>query len=467
MAKCDSKGFVVRLDQVGKLKNDDLIAISILDDLASCAKIDTKTIMRDYVTGLAEGAYYNAANVPEDEFGCSKNKCYNTGTFQGEVSAAGAGEGKSVVFGDFKKAMDATLYAFGMVTAYIYLPAGEHKVSLTLADYIDDDMANSSTVDVTVYATKSADGSYLYPVKFDLTDLVEDKNTGTGFIPSTIGTRLKITIDGKNLTAGQMVGVSSLAFYESIEDLELNKTVLVSCIDTWGDSQSFDVVEGACSTSEFDPNSGTMTASITANKWSENLMYANPALHKTDEQEFGVLHVVTRKVMKGIGDLDGYGYIQLSDMVENDCGFVYIQTPGCAGNSSMLTRVSAPVPVMDGTTDGDKFQVLTSSYNGDKTMGMIIVGKDWIDQELNVIYRQKKTAEVWAITNEFRDFHVNILAPLRKKDGTVEYHYYENAFMTTHANNISRSDETTIELQFTIAADENGVRKKIAKITEN
>ena len=67
----------------------------------------------------------------------------------------------------------------------------------------------------------------------------------------------------------------------------------------------------------------------------------------------------------------------------------------------------------------------------------------------------------------FRDFHVNILAPLRKKDGTVEWHLYENAFMTTHANNISRSDETTIELQFTIAADENGVRKKIAKITEN
>lgn len=463
MAKCDSKGFVVRLDQVGKLKNDDLIAISILDDLASCAKIDTKTIMRDHVTGLAEGAYYNAANVPEDEFGCSKNKCYNTGTFQGEVATTG----ENVVFGDFKKAMDATLYAFGMVTAYIYLPAGEHKVSLTLADYIDDEMANTSTVDVTVYATKSADGSYLYPVKFDLTDIVEDKNTGLGFIPSTIGTRLKITIDGKNLNQGQMVGVSSLAFYESIEDLELNKTVLVSCIDTWGDSQSFDVVEGACSTSEFDPNSGTMTASITANKWSENLMYANPALHKTDEQEFGVLHVVTRKVMKGTGDLDGYGFIQLSDMVENDCGFVYIQTPGCAGNSSMLTRVSAPVPVMDGTTDGDKFQVLTSSYNGDKTMGMIIVGKDWIDQELNVIYRQRKTAEVWAITNEFRDFHVNILAPLRKKDGTVEYHYYENAFMTTHANNISRSDETTIELQFTIAADENGVRKKIAKITEN
>ena len=459
MAKCDSKGFVVRLDQVGKLKNDDLIAISILDDLASCAKIDTRTITKASNANLTSG-YYNAANVPEDEFGCSKNKCYNTGTFQGTVTAAET----AVTLGDFKKTMDATLYAAGIVTAYVLLPAGDHQVSLTLADYTAADYTNSSTTTVTVHATKSGNGSVLYPVKFDLTEFT---NTGDGWTPSTVGVLAKVTIDGANLKADDLVGVSSIAFYESLEDLELNKTVLVSCIDTWGDSQSFDVVEGACSTSEFDPNSGSMTATITANKWSENLRYANPALHKTDEEEFGVLHVVTRTVQAGTGELAGYGYVQLSDMVEGDCGFVYIQTPGCAGNSSELTRVSAPVPVIDGTTDGDKFQVLTTSYNGDASLGQIIVGKDWIGQELNIIYRQKKTAEVYTITNEFRDFHVNILAPLRKKDGTVEWHLYENAFMTTHANNISRSDETTIELQFTIAADENGVRKKIAKITEN
>lgn len=459
MAKCDSKGFVVRLDQVGKLKNDDLIAISILDDLASCAKIDTRTITKASNANLTSG-YYNAANVPEDEFGCSKNKCYNTGTFQGTVTAAGT----AVTFGDFKKTMDATLYAAGIVTAYVLLPEGDHQVSLTLADYTAADYTNASTSTVTVHATKSGTGSVLYPVKFDLTEFT---NTGDGWTPSTVGVLAKVTIDGTNLKTGDFVGVSSIAFYESLEDLELNKTVLVSCIDTWGDSQSFDVVEGACSTSEFDPNSGSMTATITANKWSENLKYANPALHKTDEAEFGVLHVVTRTVQAGTGELADYGYVQLSDMVEGDCGFVYIQTPGCAGNSSELTRVSAPVPVIDGTTDGDKFQVLTTSYNGDASLGQIIVGKDWIGQELNIIYRQKKTAEVYTITNEFRDFHVNILAPLRKKDGTVEWHLYENAFMTTHANNISRSDETTIELQFTIAADENGVRKKIAKITEN
>lgn len=459
MAKCDSKGFVVRLDQVGKIKNDDLIAISILDDLASCAKIDTRTIIADGVEKI-EGPYYNAANTPEDAFGCSKNKCYNTGTFQGKAAA----DADTLVIGNFKKTMDATLYAAGIVTAYVLLPQGDHEVSLEIADYTATDFSNADTTTVKVHATKSGAGSELYPVKFDLTDVAASE--GAGWTPSTIGTLLRVKIDGTNVKEGDLVGVSSIAFYESIEDLELNKTVLVSCIDTWGDSQSFDVVEGACSTSEFDPNSGSMTATITANKWSENLKYANPALHKTDEAEFGVLHVVTRKVMAGTGELEGYGYVQLSDMIEGDCGFVYIQTPGCAGNSSELTRVSAPVPVINGETDGDKFQVLTTDYNGDASMGQIIVGKDWIGQELNIIYRQKRTAEVYSVTNEFRDFHVNILAPLRKKDGSVEWHLYENAFMTTHANNISRSDETTIELQFTIAADENGVRKKIAKITE-
>ena len=120
MAKCDSKGFVIRNDQIGKLKSEDIIMISVLDALASCSKIDTRTIIPQdgsAVSGLKEGHFYNAANVPEDAFGCSKNKCYNTGTYQGAVLA----EPEDVIIGDFKKTMDATLYATGIVTAYILL----------------------------------------------------------------------------------------------------------------------------------------------------------------------------------------------------------------------------------------------------------------------------------------------------------------------------------------------------------
>lgn len=461
MAKCDSKGFVVRLDQIAKLKSDDFIAISILDDLASCAKIDTRNINTNSganVTNLASGYFYNAANVPEDEFGCSKNKCYNTGTYQGDVATAAT----KVVIGDFKKTMDATLYATGLVTAYIMVPNGDHEVSLDIASYTATGWTDYDTITTTIHATK---GNMLYPVVFDLTDVASEE--GTGWTLNQIGVKLRISIDGKNLAAGDTVGVSSLAFYESNEDLEINKTVLVSCIDTWGDSQSFDVIEGACSTSEYDPNSGTMTATITANKISEGERYLNPTVRKSDDAEFGILNVVTRKVVEGTGALAGYGTLQVSDIIEGDCGFMYIQTPGCANNSSELTRVSAPVPVINPTTDGTKFQVLTSSYNGDESLGQILVGKDWIGQELNIIYRKKVEAEVYEVTNEFRDFHVNIIAPLRKKDGSIEYHYYENAFLTSYANNISRSDETSYELQFTIAADENGIRKKVAKITEN
>lgn len=461
MAKCDSKGFVVRLDQVGKLKSDDLIALSVLDNLASCAKIDTRTINTNNgatVSGLADGYFYNAANVPEDAFGCSKNKCYNTGTFQGVVPDPVA----EVVIGDFKKTMDATLYATGIVTAYILLPEGDHKVTLDIASYTANAWDNYDSFETTVHATK---GNTLYPVRFDLTDVVASE--GNGWIVNQIGTKLRFKVDSANLKVDDLVGVSSIAFYESTEDLQINSTVLVSCIDTWGDSQSFDVIEGACSTSEYDPNSGTMTASITANKISENGRFLNPTMYKSDEDEFGVLNIVTRKVVAGDGELAEYGVIQLSDIIEGDCGFMYIQTPGCANNSSELTRVSSPVPIIDPATDSTKFQVLTSDYNGDESLGKILVGKDWIGQELNIIYRKKVTAEVYEVRNEFREFHVNILAPLRKKDGTVEYHYYENAFLTTHANNISRSDETTIELQFTIAADENGIRKKIAKILDN
>lgn len=464
MANCEAKGFVIRQDQMGKLKNDDMMAISVLDALASCAKIDTKNNLKNSDANL-KSVFYNAANTPIDVFGCSKNSCYNTGTQQGAVVD---GE-QDVIIGDFKKTFDGTLYATGIVTAYILLPDGDHKVKMDITDYTEGTWKNYDTYETTVHATKGNKGSFLYPVKFQLSESPES-STGTGWTPSTIGAKLKFTIDKENLEANAVVGVSSIAFYESIEDLELNKTILLSCLDTFGDSQSFDVVEGACSTSEYDPQSGSITFNVTTNKYSENLKYINPTLRKTDDNEFGILNVVTRTVKDASAispELKGYGYIQLSDMVEDECGYVYIQTPGCVGNSHDLTRVNSPVPVMDPVQDGDKFQVLTSDYMGDKSLGLIIVGEQWKEQELNVIYRKRVTAEVYEVTNEFRDFNVSILVPFRKKDGTREWHIYENAFVTTVPNNISRSDETTVELEFTIAADENGVRKKIAKITED
>ncbi len=466
MARCDAKGFVIKADQIGKLKNEDIIAISVLDNLASCAKLDTRNVdSKNNITNLTS-PYYNAANVPEDILGCSKNKCYNTGSMQGEVTTAST----AVVIGNFYKYMDATLYAAGTLVAYFYLPAGDHIVTLDIADYTESAWDNYSSVSTTIHA--STEGFYV--AKFDLTS-AQQTDTGNGWGVNQIGVKLRFTIAGTNLAAGDLVGVSSIAFYESIEDLELNNTILLSCIDTWGDNQSFDVIEGACSASEYDPQSGTMTANITTNKYTENLRYLNPTLYKSDDTTFGVMKIVTREVLAAqtyfanideslATELNNYGVIQLSDAIE-DCGFVYVQTPGCANNAHSLTRVNSPIPVM-ATTDAGLFQVLTSNYKGDFTKGLILVGKDWIGQELNVVYRKEATAEVYEVTNEFRDFNVNILAPLRKKDGTIEYHYYENAFITALNTNISRSDDTTVELQFTIAADENGVRKKIAKITE-
>lgn len=457
MAKCETTGFTLKAEQIGKLKNEDIIAISVLDDLASCAKIDARTI-KAATTNLTS-AYYNAANVPDDMFGCSKNSCYNTGTYQGVVTSADA----DVVIGDFYKTVDATLYATGIITAYFYLPEGTHTVSMDVAGYTEAGWTNYERYTQTVYATQ---GDTLYPVKFDLTEV--DNAVGGGWTPNQIGVKLRFTVKSGSLESESgeetIVGISSIAFYEGLEDLELNRTILATCIDTWGDSQSFDVIEGACATSEYDPNSGTMTASVTLNKYTENLRFLNPTLYKSDDTEFGSLKNVTRTVVAGTGDLEGYGVVQLSDMLEG-CGFVYAQTPGCANNSSELVRVNSPVPTI-APTDSTLFQVLTTAYKGDESLGLILVGKDWIGQDLNFTYRKKVSAEVWEVTNEFRDFHANILAPLRKKSGEIEWHYYENAFVTTMNTNISRSDETSVELQFTIAADENGVRKKIAKITD-
>ena len=148
MAKCSSESFTFRLDQVGKLKNDDIILIDILDDLASCAKINTRTAAASG-TGI-EGLYFNAANVPEDAFGCSKNKCYNTGTLQGLATAT------TVVMPEVTKTMDATLYAAGLMTGYVLLPEAETSgagfntltIYVTIADYYD---SNQNSVQASIH----------------------------------------------------------------------------------------------------------------------------------------------------------------------------------------------------------------------------------------------------------------------------------------------------------------------------
>lgn len=455
--RCDSEGFVLRADQVGKLKDQDTILVSVTDMLSSCVKITAGSIIKN-LSGMDEAvSIYNASNVPADAFGCSKNKCYNTGTFQGPVSAQGAGTGNQVIIGDFRKNFDATLYGGGIVTAYVLLPDGDHKVSLEIADYTEQNYTNSNTITKTVHATKGGtNGSYLYPVEFYLGDLSDTK--GTGWTANTIGATLRILIDGANLQANDLVGVSSFAFYESTEDLRINQTIFFKCVDTWGDNQNFDVIEGQCSQSEYNSNSGSITFNMTVNQWTPNFRFLNPTWYESDENEFGIPHTITRTAAQGTGELANYAVIQVSDMAEGSCGNTYIQTPGCANNSSALRRVSSPVPV---ELQPDEFQILTTDYNGVESQGTILVDKQWAGQELNVIYLQKHTARVSKITNEFREFNVTIMAPFRRKDKTIEYHYYENAFMTTDVNSISRTDETNKELQFTITADENGVKKKI------
>lgn len=457
MAKrCDSETFIMKTTQPGKLKDQDYIMVNVLDQLASCARINTRNIAKE-LTGMDNlTSIYNASNVPEDVYGCSKNKCYNTGTFQGPVTAEGVGADNEVIIGDFSRLFDASLYGGGMLTAYVLLPAGEHEVSLEIANYEETGWTNSNTIKYTVHATQSGEGSYLYPISWYLGDLTGTK--GTGWTATTVGAKVRIHIKGTNLKAGDLVGVSSFAFYESLEDLKINQTVFFKCLNNFGDNQSFDIVESQCSQTEYNTSSGQITFSLVANQYTPNYRYLNPTYYDDPETtEHGLPHIVTRTVKAGTGELEGYGIVQLSDKAEG-CGMIYVQTPGCANNSSSLNEVSSPVPVAIGTGD---FQVLTKDYNGVANQGTVLVDKQWIGQELNIIYLQNHSVKAAKITNEFREFNVTIIAPFRKKDKTTEFHKYENALMSVDANNISRTDETALELQFTVAADENGVKKRI------
>lgn len=460
MAGCKLDPFTFKTKQIGVIKKSDFVVVEINEDLNSCAKINARTIDTSGISNL-ETPYYNAAHTPADAFGCSKNKCYNTGTFQGLVAEAGVGAEGGVTIGDFKKTMDATLYAVGLLTMYMYLPEGEHKISVDIADYTEAGWVNYETYSKTVNATK---GDYLYPVAVNLTDAPEVE--GNGWTPSTIGVKIRVRIDGTNLAKTDYVGVSSFAFYETVEALQNKRVAILSCLQNIGDNQSIDVVENNCATARPDPNSGSTTVTLTANKVSSNIEYANPFAHDEDTDMVWTPEAVSRTVNAGTGVLEGYGVIQLSDMSETGCGPVYVQTPGCANDTSELRAVSSPVPIISAETDTDKFQVLTSDFNGDASRGVILVAKEWIGQTLDIVYPREVAGTSMAVTNDIRDLKVRIYAPFRNADGTIEYHVYENALLTANAHSFTTSAGENRQFTFQVAADENGVRYRTVKSLE-
>lgn len=417
------------------------VAFTIMEDIDACAKIITKR----YATyGSVDGSgtlvsTYAKTKVPEDLLNiCESFGCKNTGTLTVTNTATNATKG---VYATFTSASDATEYMAGVMYFYLYAPSD--TVEVTISDITDEAMENADVYKIAVSGDTT--GQFI-PVTVDLSK-VPTSTTGDGWQASDNGVRVKITD-----VNGTSVGISSISFFDSIEDLEGNEAIRLGCLTGVDGEDTIDALEETCSTAQYDETSPSIERTITFKTWTPNATLLNPFMHKSDETE-GWFFQTVRKTIPMSADNKGYGMIHLSDLYAEECGHIYVAIDdSCNITDSVLHRVNNPNLM---SLNENQFQVITAKQNPQRSE--LIGGEIYFDESLIgktvVISYPKEALEVetyHATTVGVNNRRVKMAYTRQISDGVVEMYEYKSVLVTSFPMALSDSDseaEITVSVQ--------------------
>ena len=177
MSNCNINKIISDKLSVSKLTKTQEIDITIMSDIDSCLKINTRKFEK--ITGTAS-AYTSRTIAPDLINVCESFGCKNTGTLfitSKETNAEGADGNKvhtsGAVFKALKNALD---FAAGVVYYYVNVPqAGTYTITTKISDVLDHEMTNADEYTSTLKADKEG----FYPVQIDLST-VPTKVSGKG-----------------------------------------------------------------------------------------------------------------------------------------------------------------------------------------------------------------------------------------------------------------------------------------------
>ena len=443
MSNCNLNKVII--NKLAKKKIDDKMEIhfTVMEDIDSCAKINT----RKYLTHDAQTVpVYYKTKIPQDLINiCESFGCKNTGTLQfGLKEVAGEGDTKNGQASvDFQTISDATEYVAGVLYYYIYVDAeGTYTVKSTVSDIVDANATNSDT-----YVSEiKANGAGFYPVTVELSKVPEE-TTGEGWEATTSGTHLKIDITKIGGTG--VVGVSSISFFDDVEDLNGNNDIVVGCVDEVGGDIGIDPLEASCFGGGYDEDSINIEKTITYKAYTPNIDKLNPLVTRGDKTE-GFYMKNVEYVVKKYGDTD-YGYIHLSDSYDDECGFIYASmTDNCNITDGSFARLNNPNLV---TLDEKHFQVINQKNNPsvDWIGSMLFFNENMIGEKLQISYPKTADAEHFvANTSALNGKRVKATIPYRYNDGTMYTYIYHNVLITSFPNGLTKeedSGEMTLSIQ--------------------
>lgn len=424
--KCRNEKFMSTVGFSKVTKNTE-VDFDVQRNLPDCQKLSAGK----YLSTAAEGARFDRFRIPKNQFECMRGDCVNGGTLVNSGSATA-----------YKFKLNAEEFAAGVFTFYALGTTGSATVLFSADPTFED--ADSYTVSL----ADMAHGSDGYTaVVVDLTQTPTD--VGDGWSKEGDAIYVKITLS----TA---TGLSTLAFFESMDDFAVSTHVIARCLTGVDGSFDLDVAEQTCfKTGQFDTSdlSGiekTVTfKAITPNYWRLNPMYNKGKLTKAWDKE------AVEAEVKALTGTD-YGYVTLDDLDQSECGFTSIQVLYDCRESqnvadALLERLSIPSKV---DMDEDHYQMIDA---GDGST-MILFNSVHIGRSVLISY-----PKVVDVTDSFdiSDENVNELRTRMTytkcySDGTKYRFVFNNVLVTSFPDAIGEDDDAEGELTINIQRDANG-----------
>lgn len=398
-------------------------------DLPDCKKINTKNFI-----AISGEHTYNRFKKPENRFECGRVGCVNTGLAMMAVADETV---------DYRAMFDATEFASGVVTFYVY-PDANATYPITLT-FMVSDKADFSDADV-------------YTKEIAQTDVTSD-----GFVPVMINlANPPSTVEGAGWTASEsgayfrlsanaVVGYSSIAIYDSIDDFDLMEMVTIGCLSSAGGSFDLEVLTGQCQEARYNDQVNTLNFPVTGTKISPNYMNLFPMMRKTANTD-GFDMVTVEKTVSAEGK------ITLADADQNVCGFITVQAEDSCDVSEATYTMSSATSITD-VDDGHYIVV----KNADGTTDLVF---NTSQAGIKMLVRYPKKVEVEesvASADNLNSAEVSMTVPYIMADGTKYLYIFDRVFVTGFPAALAQT-EPSFAFTLAISRNANGEFFRVQKI---
>lgn len=437
MSRCNMEALIKKVG-IDKLSKNVEISFALHRNLQDCRKINT----RYYVdTNENASVTYNNLKKPQNRFECNRRGCVNSGTLM-------LGAANDAV--TFKAQYDATDYAAGAVAFYVYpasKAAADFPITLTFKIGETKALANADVYTRTITAAEVTDDGYV-PIVIDLSK-TPSSEVGNGWTPGAVSYI--------QLSANKAAGYSSIAIYDTIEDFEVNDVVKVSCLSSIGGSFDINAVATTCMNAGYDDSVDSFTYTVEGTSVTPNYWKLNPMIGKGTETEG--FEIITAK--KTIVAASNYGKVTLSDLFQDECGYVTVQkAEECNITDSFFRQLAVPTLV---TLTEDQFQVIK---NADGTTDLFF-NNAAVGAEVLVSYPRMVDVEEEILTAEnIGDTRVRMTSPVETSDGVRYQYVFDNVLITSFPFTINSSNETSFSFTITIQRDDDGVFVRRRRIVD-